>query len=135
MSVSRNTTLAAVFAVAIASACGRGNERPPSSPPSTTGAGGGSNESAIESLAMARCDREELCNNVGTGKTYANREACLDELRNKGRDELRTSECPRGIDPTQLDKCLAEIRGERCGNPLDKVGRLNACRSDGLCLK
>lgn len=30
---------------------------------------------SINAIALARCDREERCNDVGDGRMYANREA------------------------------------------------------------
>ncbi len=90
-------------------------------------------EKAVESLASARCDREATCDNVGVGKSYASREACMSNVRGKGQNDLTAASCPKGIDQAQLDKCLAEIKGERCGNPLDSLSRLNACRTGAIC--
>src|SRR5262245_29202295 len=98
----------AVVAAALA-ACGRGAGPEPATA-RTTGAAPGAGETAAQSIAVARCDREATCDNVGSGKTFASRNACVDELRDKTRDELKASECPGGIDDVQLEKCLAEIR-------------------------
>jgi hypothetical protein len=43
--------------------------------------------------------------------------------------------CPAGIREKELSDCLQAIREEDCGNPLDAIARLNACRSGNLCAK
>lgn len=135
MSVSRFMAVAFSSSVVVLAAC-HGESRPATTTTTTGGATGATaNENAIHGMAMARCDREEICDNVGSGKKFATREVCMAELRDKGREELRATECPGGIDQAQLDKCLADIRGERCGNPLDTVTRLASCRTSALCLK
>ena len=91
------------------------------------------NEQAIQSITGARCERETRCNNVGQGKTWATAEACRADLLAKNRNELRESECPVGIVQKELDECLADIRNEKCDNPLDTIGRLAACRSSDMC--
>jgi hypothetical protein len=91
------------------------------------------NVESINAIALARCDREGRCNNVGDGKKFSNRDACLNAIRSKGDNDLTTTACPQGIDTSRLQACLEEVRAERCENPLDTVGRLSACRIDSLC--
>lgn len=91
------------------------------------------NISSVESLALARCEREAKCENIGDGKRYANREACMNDVRARGDNDLTTSTCPAGVNQSKLQTCLDEIRTERCSNPLDQLGRLSACRTDALC--
>jgi hypothetical protein len=93
------------------------------------------NPTSVESLALARCERETRCENIGDGKKYANRDACMNDVRAKGDNELTTSSCPAGINQSKLQTCLDEIRTERCNNPLDQLGRLSACRTDALCAR
>jgi len=110
-----------------------------SSPGSTTITG--SRESApvsksvVDSIADARCDREAQCNNVGADRTYASRTACVTKLRGDGMNDLSEANCPNGVDSKQLDKCLADISGERCDSPLDTLSRVAACRTGALCNK
>jgi hypothetical protein len=91
------------------------------------------NEGAISAMGTARCDREQRCGNVGPGKDHENLAACQSKLMASSREELGASECPGGIVKKELDECLGEIRTEDCGNPLDTLGRLVACRSSDLC--
>jgi len=88
---------------------------------------------AIDELAAARCDREQTCNNVGNNKSYATRDVCVQKLRADGQNDLTNGSCPNGISRLALDKCLADIRGERCDHPLDTLSRLNSCARASLC--
>ena len=90
---------------------------------------------AIDRITTSRCDFEQTCNNVGPNQTYPDRSSCLTKTRGDLSTDLRADQCPAGIDGRGLDKCVAEIRGERCGNVLDTVGRLTACRTSELCLR
>ncbi len=88
---------------------------------------------ALARLAEARCDREVRCENVGEGRRYESRSACIREVRTSHADDVNRSECPAGVDQRELAECMEEVRNEDCGNPLDTVGRLVACRSSDLC--
>ena len=122
------------FAVALTAACGRGEVKGPDAP-TMTSAHITSNETAIQRITAARCDREVSCNNIGSGKAYNTREACANELGHDKRADLRAEECPRGISEPDLNDCLTDIKSEKCGNPLDSISRLAACRKGKLCLE
>jgi hypothetical protein len=87
----------------------------------------------IDRLAAARCDREVRCNNVGADNKYDSRDHCLSSVKASMRGELNQWDCAGGIHTQQLDECLNAIQKEDCGNPIDTVGRLVACRSGDLC--
>ena len=53
----------------------------------------------------------------------------------KGQKDLRSAQCPGGISQVQLDKCVAEIKGERCSNPTDTVARVASCQTTALCVR
>jgi hypothetical protein len=91
--------------------------------------------SAVTSLAAERCDREVRCNNIGAKEKYKTRADCIAELERDKRDDLNTDVCPGGIRQKELGDCLKAIRDESCGNPLDRITRLAACRSGNLCAK
>jgi hypothetical protein len=105
--------------------------------------GGGPNEpairatpaSAVASIATARCDREVRCKNIGRKEKYGTRADCVADLQRDRRDDLNSDVCPGGIREKQLNDCLQSIRDEDCGNPLEAISRLNACRSGNLCAK
>ncbi|HMI87309.1 MAG TPA: DUF6184 family natural product biosynthesis lipoprotein [Polyangiaceae bacterium] len=90
---------------------------------------------AVSSISTARCDRELKCKNIGTNKTYLNTDECVTKMQNDKRTGLNANECPNGVSDKDLASCLKSIREEDCGNPLDSIARLTACRSGGMCLK
>jgi hypothetical protein len=126
--IVRSGAVLALFGAFVA--C-RGESQPATT--TTTGAQV-ANEDAIQRIADARCNREEACNNIGSGKQYDNRDACTRELSHNARADLRPENCG-ALDPNRLDQCLKDIRDEKCGNPLDKVVRLASCRQHELCLQ
>jgi Family of unknown function (DUF6184) len=90
--------------------------------------------SALASIAAARCDREVRCKNVGTKEKYATRDECIAKVKEDKRDDINAKDCPGGVHEKQLNECLQAIRTEDCGNPLDAISRLSACRSGALCV-
>lgn len=101
----------------------------------TGAAVGVSNDGAINRIIAARCQREATCKNVGSDKHFTSYEVCARELRDRVADDLKASECPKGIDSKELDECMESIRTESCNNPIDTISRLAACRTSDLCLK
>jgi hypothetical protein len=90
---------------------------------------------ALAKIAVARCDREVRCKNVGPKQKYLTHSECVTKTQNDKRDDINASDCPRGIEEHALAKCLDAIRSEDCGNPLDTIGRVNACRTGNLCVQ
>jgi len=91
--------------------------------------------SAVASIAAARCDREVRCKHVGAKEKYRTRAVCVAELQRDKRDDINSDVCTGGVREKELVDCLAAIRDEDCGNPLDTISRLNACRTGNLCVK
>ena len=89
----------------------------------------------VSKLSAARCDREQSCKNVGPGQNYVSRDVCLDQMRGSLANDLNAYDCPRGIDESQLDRCMAAIRSEECSHPLDTISRMEKCRTGALCMK
>lgn len=88
---------------------------------------------ALDGIASARCEREQRCNNVGSGKRYESLGACRAAVRASFADDLNPSDCRAGIDRGGLRECLREVRSESCGNPVDTLERVVACRTSDLC--
>ena len=88
---------------------------------------------ARQQISEARCDLEQRCNKIGAGRDYADRGACVNKVQQRWADELNFKDCPAGIDSGELNECLTEIRNSGCGNPMDTLGRVTACRSSDLC--
>jgi len=126
---------------------GQGTPAPGASVPSASEAppamGGGPTEpkprttpaNAVASMAAARCERQVRCNNIGPNETYKTRGECVAKLQNEKAGSINAKECPGGINEANLDRCLKALRDEQCGSPLGTLGRLEACKTDGLCLK
>ncbi len=57
----------------------------------------------------------------------------MEKLHADNENDLTNANCPNGISRPALDKCLADIRGERCDHPLDTLSRLNSCAKATLC--
>jgi hypothetical protein len=91
--------------------------------------------SAVTSLATERCDREARCNNIGAKEKYKTRADCIAELERDKRDDINSDVCRGGIRQKELNDCLQAIHDESCGNPLDAITRLAACRTGNLCAK
>jgi hypothetical protein len=89
---------------------------------------------AINDIVSARCNREERCSNVGPEKTYASRDACTSKLEGTTQSDINLSDCKHGVDRPKLHDCLDKIRGEDCGNPIDTLSRVAACRTGELCI-
>ena len=90
---------------------------------------------AVYQLTARRCEREFDCNNVGSGKRYADNAACEREVEHDLQAELRPANCTYGVRGDRLNACLQELRNEKCGNPLDAVSRLVTCRTGRICLR
>jgi hypothetical protein len=106
-------------------------EREPATTTTTTAAL--SHDDAVMRVATARCDREAGCNEIGPGKKYPDRDACMREAGQNTRGTLRADQCPR-IDESKLSACLNDIKAERCGNLLDKLDTVTSCTRSKICL-
>jgi hypothetical protein len=91
------------------------------------------NRGAVEAITAARCDREQRCNNIGSGKKYESQSSCVTNVRSDWQGELSSLECPNGIDQAKLDTCLERLRSDGCANPVETLGRVTACRQAALC--
>jgi len=100
----------------------------------TSGVRGSANfAGAVNSIAQARCAREEHCKNIGPDHKYKTKEACVSAVTKENADDLNAEECKGGIDQKELNDCIEAIHKEECNNPLDALGRLAACRTSAMC--
>ena len=88
---------------------------------------------ASEAIAHARCEREAGCNNVGIDKRYVSLEDCLTRAWTAWQGDPIESECADGIDPENLETCLAEIRVLECSVQLTSLELVPACAANLLC--
>lgn len=114
--------------------------QPAAPPPSTASAPltAGANATmpvsdAVGNIVAARCEREQRCDHIGAGKRYESVQACRTALRTDLADDLNPAECSRGIDRRELSECMQQVREEDCGNPIETLERVVACRTSDLC--
>lgn len=122
---------AGVMTIAL-SACSN-NSRPAESAMAETPAS--ESGSAVDSIAEARCARESRCDNIGGEKKYSSMEDCVARIREDWKDDLDARACPNGVNQTQLNECLSQVRGEECSSPFDTLERVAACTAGQICGK
>jgi hypothetical protein len=88
---------------------------------------------ALNDIAATRCERENRCGNVGQGKRYESVQTCRTVVRNDFARDLNAADCPAGIDRGELSECVQAVREESCGNPIEAIGRITACRTSDMC--
>ena len=118
--------------------CNKEVDRPADSPPAVAGRDPVTSRpsapaSARDSIAEARCAREQHCDNIGENKKFSSQQDCLTRIRADWKDDLNARECPSGINQQQLNECLTAVRSEDCGNPFDTLGRVAACTKGQIC--
>ena len=90
-------------------------------------------ETAAHRLATAECKHASACNEIGGDRNYASMEACMSKNRGEAQDNLRASNCPRGVDSTRLDNCLSSVASEACSGIGSGLNRFMACRTSEVC--
>jgi hypothetical protein len=138
MKIASLSSLAATaLTLSLAFGCSKNTEREPAMQPASRTAPDPATKTgtlnAINEISTARCDREVRCGGVGTDKKYESRDQCIAKLNSDGYEDLDAKSCPKGLDRSEVSKCLSEIDAERCGAPLDTLERLVACRTALLC--
>jgi Family of unknown function (DUF6184) len=88
-----------------------------------------------DKIASARCDHEDKCEHVGTGRKFATRDVCQTQLRSDTMGDLNAQKCPRGLDKEAIDRCVAAINQESCSISIDMLARVADCRSGAICMK
>lgn len=86
----------------------------------------------LGSIAEARCAREVQCDNVGQGKKWATRDACVAEHRANAAPSLKGRECG-SVNQSELTACIKEIQAEKCGASESDLEKFNACKAENLC--
>lgn len=132
MSIPLTTALSA-GALALALAACSSHQRAPETAAAQAEARASEGGSAVESIAEARCARESRCENIAPDKRYSSMEDCVTRVREDWRDDLDARACPSGVNETQLNECLSEIRQEDCSSPFDTLERVAACTASQIC--
>lgn len=87
----------------------------------------------VADIVGARCDLEDRCANIGPGRKFDSRSACESKLQGETASALNTADCPLGVERRKLDRCIASILAQDCGNMFDALNRWNACRDGQIC--
>jgi hypothetical protein len=90
--------------------------------------------SVVDQLAMASCDHEQGCYNIGNGQTYASREACMSQLRGSIDNQL-SGYCPQGVAQDGLAKCMSSIRTDSCSHTLLALVHEEHCDASIICAR
>jgi hypothetical protein len=106
---------------------------PPPANPGVTSAQRVDSQTAAYKVADATCRHAQACNEIGGSRTYATKTACLDQNKGKSLNDLRTSECPRGVDSTRLEACVTAIAAEACSGMGSGFSRSMQCNTGELC--
>jgi hypothetical protein len=112
-------------------ACGASNEEVGAT--STTAARAPVSTDSADEIATARCEREVRCGDVGPGLRYETREQCFNTLRVVETSDLAPARCPQGVTREGVDRCLADVRGQRCDNIMENLDWANDCTRSALC--
>jgi hypothetical protein len=118
-------------ALTVTAACG--SNPPPPSNAGVTSAQRVDTASAVSRLVDAKCRHSEQCGEIGGSRQYASRDACMADNRGKAENDLRVSNCPRGVDSTRLEACLGQINAEACTGLGSGFNRSMACGTGELC--
>jgi len=121
---------ARVLAFAAAFGCA---PKPPRTPAPTTTSAAFVEQSALDEITAARCNREEACENVGPARKYPSFGTCLTRLMPDSRAVTRFEDCPHGMADRAVTACVDEIHKEQCASPLDTIDPLAACAHSALC--
>jgi hypothetical protein len=93
---------------------------------------------AAPKVAAAECDKEQRCNNIGSGLKYSSRQHCIDVLGKEINNDFGADEdCLNGVAMDDLNECVETLKTEDCGGvtaPVESVQATMMCRSNALCL-
>ena len=90
--------------------------------------------SAALRIATARCDREAACDNVGTGRSFGDRDECVSQIGHDVVTNLSSEECPSGVAANSLATCIADVGSAPCGEEEEGVVP-SSCSRERVCLR
>lgn len=88
---------------------------------------------AINEAALAVCDYNARCEEIGEGKTYPNRDACLVDQRAFFQDVWSFKACEENINPDGFDQCITRIGIAQCSDLLDFANAVINCTQGRVC--
>jgi hypothetical protein len=125
------------FAFAVPLACAVAavacSKSPPPQVPGSTSMQPVDTETAVRRIAAARCKHATACNEIGGKKTFPSMQACMGKNRSDAEDDLRTANCPRGVNAARLQSCVSAVEAESCSGLGSGFNRGLACKTTELC--
>lgn len=116
-------------------ACGCGDPRTLPPEPVDEEEGPPSRAERIEFMALATCDRQEVCENVGDDEEFDDYDECVAEFTEAYEDLWPATRCPADSfdDPTYED-CRSRARNADCDDDLGDLLRfLGECNANQVC--
>jgi hypothetical protein len=87
---------------------------------------------ARDQAASAVCDYAGRCGNIGEGKPFATRDACLTTWKGNIQNSWPPETCQK-IVQAEYEVCLNSIKTSVCQNGLDVLVILSKCGSAQVC--
>ena len=87
---------------------------------------------ARDRAAGVVCDYAGRCGNIGDGKPYATRDACMTTWKGNIQNLWPPETCKK-IVQSEYDVCLNSIKDGACANGLDLLAILSKCGSAQVC--
>jgi hypothetical protein len=112
----------------------------PSAPPAAPSDLGGATQGdaryqmATARIAGVRCQRQISCEQIGINKRFTSEDECARGEGRRTQDELKSTDCPAGIDTAKLQACLAELSKQDCSALVGSLQTIDACKSASLCM-
>lgn len=92
-------------------------------------------EDVVERITWARCDRDQSCNLIGPGATYANRNECVRQTRAMVQRDINPARCKGGVGEIGVGKCVKSLIDGECDMPGQIAGRSADCNLAALCIR
>jgi hypothetical protein len=89
---------------------------------------------ALDAISTAVCDRAERCGEMGRGRAFTDRDACMHGVMAAEQAELNAASCPSGPDPATLQQCTDDIHRLECESVVPGPTAAPSCRPTRLCL-
>jgi hypothetical protein len=102
---------------------------------STTEAGAIRYVTAVARITGKRCDREDECDPFRTGKRHDTRWDCDHAEFARVQNEVRSADCPHGVDDASLRSCLESIGRHDCELLSDSLQSIETCTTEALCVR
>jgi hypothetical protein len=89
---------------------------------------------ARDQATTVSCDWYQMCNQIGAGLKYENRESCDTQVRAQWDSAWPTPACDSKINQSQLTTCINAIKATECTNVIDIINTLaNKCPQASIC--